>query len=89
MKAKVTLLVLLLILLFPIMTKSQVKVRQTAGRDALGEFAPEFARLNDDILYPGAAPNSWFSHLAIAVPGENNSNEWLELVSDEEYLKLK
>ena len=26
-------------------------VKQTAGRDTLGEFAPEFARLNDDILF--------------------------------------
>ena len=26
----------------------------------------------------GAAPDSWFSHLAIEVPGENGSNEWLE-----------
>ena len=25
-------------------------VKQTAGRDSLGEFAPEFARLNDDVL---------------------------------------
>lgn len=23
----------------------------TAGRDALGEFAPEFARFNDDVLF--------------------------------------
>ena len=28
----------------------------------------------------GAAPDSWFSHLAIEVPGENCSNEWLEAV---------
>ena len=27
------------------------KVTQTAGRQQLGEFAPEFARLNDDILF--------------------------------------
>ena len=27
------------------------KVTQTAGRDQLGDFAPEFARLNDDILF--------------------------------------
>ena len=33
------------------MTKSQEKVRQTAGHDALGEFAPEFAHLNDNILF--------------------------------------
>lgn len=26
-------------------------VKQTAGRDALGEFAPEFAHFNDDILF--------------------------------------
>lgn len=37
----------------------------------------------------GAAPDSWFSHLAIEVPGEENSNEWCEIVSDEEYGKLK
>lgn len=37
----------------------------------------------------GAAPDSWFSHLAIAVPGENTSNEWLEPVSDKEYSALK
>ena len=29
--------------------------------------------------------DSWFSHLAVEVPGENTSNEWLEAVSDEEY----
>ena len=36
----------------------------------------------------GAAPDGWFSHLAIEVPGENCSNEWLEAVSDEAYSKL-
>ncbi len=28
-----------------------MKVKQTAGRDALGEFAPKFAELNDDVLF--------------------------------------
>ena len=37
----------------------------------------------------GAAADSWFSHLAIEVPGENGHAEWLEPVSDEEYGKLK
>lgn len=37
----------------------------------------------------GAAKDSWFSHIAIEVPGEDTSNEWLEPVSDEEYNKLK
>ena len=27
------------------------KIVQTAGRDALGEFAPNFAHYNDDILF--------------------------------------
>ena len=35
-----------------------------------------------------AAPDSWFSHLAIEVPGEGCSNEWLEAVTDEVYAKL-
>ena len=26
-------------------------IKQTAGRDALGEFAPKFAQLNDDVLF--------------------------------------
>ena len=34
----------------------------------------------------GAASDSWFSHLSIEVPGVNGSNEWLEAVSDEQYL---
>jgi len=37
----------------------------------------------------GAAKDSWFSHLAIEVPGENSSNQWLEPVSDDVYSKLK
>lgn len=28
-----------------------MKIKQTAGRDQLGEFAPKFAQLNDDILF--------------------------------------
>lgn len=37
----------------------------------------------------GAAKDSWFSHLAIEVPGEETSNQWCEAVSDEEYLTLE
>ena len=37
----------------------------------------------------GAAKDSWFSHLAIEVPGENTETEWLEPVTDEEYFKIK
>ena len=28
-----------------------IEVKQTAGRTALGDFAPEFAHLNDDVLF--------------------------------------
>lgn len=37
----------------------------------------------------GAAADSWFSHLAVEVPGENASNEWCEPVSSEEYESIK
>lgn len=36
----------------------------------------------------GAKKNSWFSHIAVEIPGENYSNEWCESVTDEEYDKL-
>ena len=36
----------------------------------------------------GAKKDSWFSHIAVEIPGENTSNEWLEVVSDEEYNNL-
>lgn len=35
----------------------------------------------------GAAPDSWFSHLAVEVPGTETTNEWLEAVNDAEYAK--
>lgn len=38
-------------LLASITAMGQTKIVQTAGHDALGEFAPEFAHLNDDILF--------------------------------------
>ncbi len=37
----------------------------------------------------GAAKDSWFSHIAIEVPSEGGTTEWLEPVSDSEYNKLK
>ena len=36
----------------------------------------------------GAKANSWFSHIAVEIPGENTSNEWCEPVSNEEYVGL-
>lgn len=37
----------------------------------------------------GAAPDSWFSHIAVEIDGEETENVWLEPVTDDEYSKLK
>lgn len=69
-----------------------------AGRGYYQEWGKEAIELHpgDVINIPtgvkhwhGAAPDSWFSHLAIEVPGENSSNEWLEAVDDAFYRKLQ
>lgn len=36
----------------------------------------------------GAKKDSWFSHIAFEVPGEDTSNQWLEPVSPQEYNNL-
>ena len=36
----------------------------------------------------GAKADSWFSHIAVEVPGDDASNEWLEKVDDEHYKNL-
>ncbi len=69
-----------------------------AGRGYYQEWGKEPQELNpgDVVNIPvgvkhwhGAAPDSWFSHLAIEVPAEEGSNEWMEPVDDEVYGKLK
>lgn len=37
----------------------------------------------------GAAADSWFSHVAVEVSGENTRNEWCEPVDDAQYKKLR
>lgn len=70
----------------------------TAGRGYYQEWGREAQELKpgDVVNIPpevkhwhGAAPNEWFQHLAVEVPAEGASNEWLEPVSDEDYGKLK
>ncbi len=69
----------------------------TAGRGWYQEWDKPARELKtgDVVIIPagtkhwhGAAKDSWFVHLSVEVPGENNSNEWLEPVTDEEYNKL-
>lgn len=70
----------------------------TAGRGYYQEWGREPRELHpgDVVNIPpeikhwhGAAPDCWFSHIAIEVPGEETSNQWCEPVTDEEYDKLK
>lgn len=70
----------------------------TAGRGWYQEWGKEAQELlpGSVVAIPtgvkhwhGAACDSWFSHVAIEIPGEDCSNEWLEPVSDEEYGKLR
>ena len=59
------------------------------GKEARKLMSGDVVYIAPNIKYfHGATKDSWFSHLAIEVPGENTSNEWLEEVSDEEYDNL-
>ena len=69
----------------------------TAGRGWYQEWGKPAQELHpgDAVVIPagvkhwhGAAKDSWFAHLAVEVPGEETSNEWLEPVDDEQYGKL-
>ena len=70
----------------------------TAGRGYYQEWGKEAQELHpgDVVNIPpevkhwhGAAKDSWFAHLAVEVPSEGASNEWLEVVNEEDYEKLK
>lgn len=70
----------------------------TAGRGWYQEWgsAPRALSPGDVVEIPvgvkhwhGAAADSWFAHIAIAVPAENASTTWLEIVDDEQYAALK
>ena len=37
----------------------------------------------------GAKKDSWFSHIAVEVPGEDTSNEWCDPVPEKEYCELE
>src|SRR5574344_832111 len=54
MKRKITTIAMIVIAFITINAQNNMKqkeIKQTAGRSALGEFAPEFAHLNDDVLF--------------------------------------
>ncbi len=58
--------------------------------------SPQSLKKGDVITIPanvkhwhGAKKDSWFSHIAIEVPGEDTSTEWCAPVTNEEYNKLR
>lgn len=70
----------------------------TAGRGYYQQWgrAPQELLPGDVVNIPlevkhwhGAASDSWFAHLAVEVPAQGGSSEWLEPVDQEEYQKLK
>ncbi len=59
---------------------------QEAGKDPQKLFPGDVVYIAPGIKHwHGATKDSFFSHLALEVPGEDLSNEWLEPVTDEEY----
>ncbi len=69
-----------------------------AGRGWYQEWGKDAIALTpgDSVMIPagvkhwhGAQKASWFSHLALEVPGEDTSNEWLEPVDDKQYGALE
>ena len=61
---------------------------QEWGKPARELLPGDVVQIGEEKHWHGAAPNSWFSHLAIDVPGEGSKTEWLEPVDPEEYNKL-
>ena len=69
----------------------------TAGRGYYQEWGKEARELKpgDAVAIPagvkhwhGAAPDSWFQHLAVEVPGDHCRNEWCVPGTGEDYSKL-
>lgn len=63
---------------------------QEEGKEARELTAGSVVNIPPNVKHwHGAASDSWFSHLAIEVAGENCATEWCEAVSDADYSKLK
>ena len=63
---------------------------QEEGKDAIELKEGSVFTIPPEVKHwHGAKKDSWFSHIAVEVPGEETSNEWCEEVNDEEYNKLE
>lgn len=62
---------------------------QEEGRPAVSLVPGSVIEIPEGVKHwHGAKADSWFSHLAMELPGEDCSNEWLEPVTDDEYNAL-
>lgn len=62
---------------------------QEEGKDAISLVPGMVITIPANVKHwHGAKKDSWFSHIAVEVPGEDTENVWLESVSDEEYNNL-
>ena len=62
---------------------------QEVGKEAVSLEPGVVITIPANVKYwHGAKKDSWFSHIAAEVPGENTKNIWLEPVSNEEYNHL-
>ena len=62
---------------------------QAEGQDAVSLEPGTVVAIPANVRHwHGAKADSWFSHIAVEVPGEGCRTEWLEPVGDEEYAKL-
>lgn len=62
---------------------------QEEGKDAISLVPGTVITIPPEVKHwHGAKKDSWFSHIAVEVPGENTSNEWCEPVNNELYNRL-
>ena len=62
---------------------------QEEGKEAVSLTPGEVITIPANVKHwHGAKKDSWFSHIAVEVPGEETGNEWCEAVTDEIYDKL-
>ena len=63
---------------------------QEEGKDAVSLTPGTVIVIPPEVKHwHGAKADSWFSHIAVEVPGEETSNEWLEPVDDASFAKLQ
>ena len=63
---------------------------QEEGKEAVELVPGKVINIHANVKHwHGAASDSWMSHLAAEIDGEDASTEWCEAVSEEEYARLK